>query len=116
MDLLILLALLDVQLVVNPPVCKDSHHPAGLYENNVVTVCVREGVDTKTTIKHELIHHGQACVGDGVLREGENYLSEDFPYLAYDPEDWDTEAEARVLADELSQTQLTWLLSWACSR
>ena len=116
MDLLILLALLDVQLVVNPPVCKEPYHPAGLYENGVVTVCVREGVDTKTTIKHELIHHGQACVGDGVLREGVDYLSEDFPYLAYDPEDWDTEAEARVLASELSQTQLTWLLSWACNR
>ena len=116
MDLLILLALLDVQLVVNPPVCKEPFHPAGLYENSVVTVCLREGVDTKTTIKHELIHHGQACVGDGVLREGADYLSEDFPYLAYDPEDWDTEAEARVLSEELSQTQLTWLLSWACNR
>ena len=116
MDILSLLALLDVQLVVNPPVCKEPYHPAGLYENGVVTVCLREGVDTKTTIKHELIHHGQACVGDGVLREGVDYLSEDFPYLAYDPEDWGTEAEARVLASELSQTQLTWLLSWACNR
>ena len=115
MDLLLLLALLDVQLVVNPPECKDPYHPAGLYEQGTVTVCVKEGAGTETTIKHELIHHGQACVGDGVLREGVDYLSEDFPYLAYDPEDWDTEAEARVLADELSQTQLSRLLTWACT-
>lgn len=115
MDLLLLLALLDVQLVVNPPECKDPYHPAGLYEQGTVTVCVREGVNTTETIKHELIHHGQACVGDGVLREGVDYLTEDFPYLAYDPEEWETEAEARVLAAELTNQQLEWLLTWACS-
>ena len=115
MELLILLALLDVQLIVNPPECKEPFYPAGLYKDGVITACVREGLDTKQTIKHELIHHGQACVGEDVILQGKDYLYDDFPYLAYNPGEWETEAEARVLTEELTHTQLARLLTWACT-
>lgn len=115
MELLSLLASLGIQLTVNPPVCSEAFHPAGLYENGTITVCVKDNVDTLTTIRHELIHHGQACLNSDVIAPGRDYLTKDFPYLAYDSEDWEGEAEARVLSEELSTQQLHNLLTWACT-
>ena len=114
MEILVLLALLDIQLVVNPPECKEPFAPAGTYHENTITVCEKPNVDSRLTIRHELIHHAQACLDTDLIFLGEDYLYRDFPYLAYDPEEWDGEAEARVLANELSNEQLEGLLTWAC--
>lgn len=114
MEILVLLALLDIQLVVNPPECNDPFAPAGTYHENTITVCEKPNVDSQLTIKHELIHHAQACLDTDIIFLGKDYLYSDFPYLAYEPEEWDGEAEARVLAEELSNRQMRNLMTWAC--
>ena len=81
-----------------------------------------ELVELADTVKHELIHAAQYCAADGnnlFPQYKEDFLDRaqdlGMPMLAYESEDWYSEAEARVLSYLLSEEEVKQLLSQTCA-
>ena len=93
------------------PVCFEEQWIMGQYDAGELVLCesniAASDLDKEQTLRHEVIHAAQHCAS-GLLYEGRDYLGQlpDFPYLAYDARQWDTEAEARVLAREMTSQQV----------
>lgn len=81
-----------------------------------------ELVELADTVKHELIHAAQYCAADGsnlFPQYKEDFLDRaqdlGMPMLAYESEDWYSEAEARVLSHLFSEEEVKKLLNQACT-
>lgn len=117
--LLAAMMILQLEFKGDAPVCYTEPWLMGAYDAGKVILCesniVFEGDDSEEILRHELLHVAQHCVG-GLLNEGRDYLSEakDFPHLLYDPVQWDTEAEARILAAEMTSEDVSSLIIDRC--
>lgn len=74
------------------------------------------------TIRHELIHAVQYCLGRDVIHPQyeEQYISDaqehlHWNILGYEPSKWGGEAEARVLAHILEEEDIAEMLLQACA-
>lgn len=105
---------------VNPPVCYDEPFLMGAFQNSTLTLCENnaeeEGLESETVVRHEMIHAAQSC-NSGLLYPSRDYyeLLPDFPYLGYEPNVWDLEAEARVLTNEMTSQEVVDLTIELCN-
>jgi len=125
-----------VKVLIDPG---KKHCPPKLFgfatRNGYLVVCYRnhtmidgkrglsknEALELADTIRHELVHIVQYCAygGNMILPQNENYFisyAQDLgmPILSYGRHQWATEAEARVLAHELTEAQIADLLIKSC--
>jgi len=111
--------LLRLNYQVNPPVCYDETYLLGAFDNSTIILCEdnveNKELDNETVVRHEMIHVGQKC-NSGLIDPDRDYyaLLPDFPYLAYDSKDWDIEAEARVLTQEMTSNEVAEMVTQLC--
>lgn len=106
---------------VNPPVCFDEPYLMGTFEHSTLALCEDnvedQGLENETVVRHEMIHAAQSC-NSGLIDASRDYyeLLPDFPYLGYEPEVWDLEAEARVLTNEMASQEVVDLTIELCRK
>lgn len=127
-------AALDVGISLHRDIgiCNEMEGLMGaMYEKGYLLVCteahkdedgVIDGDELADTIRHELIHGIQYCLGREMIHpQHKDQFIEDardqlhMPMMAYDPEEWGGEAEARVLSYLLSEEEIAPMLRQACA-
>ena len=120
MELLIAaMMILQLEFKEDAPVCYTETELLGAYDAGRIVLCesniLLSEENPEEILRHELLHVAQHCVG-GRLDTSRDFLgeTEDFPYFTYDPQQWDTEAEARVLASEMTSEDVSSLIVDRC--
>ena len=110
---------LGIKFKYDGPVCEAHPRLLGAFTTpeGIVTICYKNaskfGVSPLQVLRHELIHAAKLCVGGPLLKRDYSSpvdLSADYP-----ADQLRTEAEARVLADELSELDIARTLVVACT-
>lgn len=121
-----------IELYRDTTVCRKTQGLQGaMYELGALLVCTEAHKDEDgninkaemaDTIRHELIHGIQYCLNRETIhpRYEDEFIFEaqtdlHWHILAYKPTDWPGEAEARVLAQVLSEEEIGPMLREACA-
>ena len=132
-ELVNVLQLADVPTIINPKLCDQMPGTYGFTNGYAVGICATRApsqADIEDTLRHEAIHVAQSCVADAV--PGSDPDGDGFAVLApeledaywerhgetialvYSPADWDVEAEAFTLAEDLTAAQVADIIKTAC--
>ena len=116
---------IDTYADIGPCVTREGLMGA-FYQRGSLLVCTKahgeDMAELADTVRHELLHAVQFCLNrdmihpsyeDQYVEDAQDYLH--MPMMAYDPEDWGGEAEARVLASILSEEEIAVMLREACA-
>lgn len=119
---------LGIKVVIDPAECKENAKLMGYMTNKgrLVLCATNHGNDLAEfadTIRHELIHAVQFCIGNRVIFPDQIETTRGFAQtdlgwdiLGYPTHQWDTEGEARTLAHVWDESDVETALTRACTR
>lgn len=119
---------LGIRVVVDPAECKENTKVMGYMTNRgkLVLCAMNHGddlVEFADTIRHELIHAVQFCIGNRVIFPDQIETTRGFAQtglgwniLGYPVDQWDIEGEARTLAHFWDESEVEAALTRACAR
>lgn len=119
---------LGIKVFVDPAECKKNPKLMGYMTNSgrLVLCATNHGDDLAEfadTIRHELIHAVQFCIGNRVIFPDQIETTRGFAQtdlgwdiLGYPTDQWDTEGEARTLAHIWDESDIETALTRACTR
>ena len=119
---------LGIKVFIDPAECKENISLMGYMtsDGNLVLCAENHGddlVEFADTIRHELIHAVQFCIGNRAIFPDQIETTRDFAQtdlgwdiLGYPAYQWDTEGEARTLAHIWDESDVETALTRACTR